>query len=410
MWLILVAVDVVSGKVLLEEKYPVQAGPTVHLNGQFKPKDQAPCPPDWTHVPSLQQCYIVSNTTMAATDAQTDCKNNAGGNLVSVLSQAEYDQLKTIVQGTNPIDLVWIGLWRPGPFGLFQWVDGNNATYRKWADGQPQVNSGDCVAWQTTAPDGWITLDCSYQQRFICKQEAARCPASFYNASTSGVITSTNYPDNYENNLDCLYQIVAPAGSIIDLAFTYFNTEYQYDNVTVFDGLTTNPDFQIATISGGWTDSFDGLFRMPLRFYSRGNAFTVRFQSDHIINYRGFSASYTSLVPQATLYRDPTGEVQSPNYPADYPNNTHVMYSIGTVPGARLFLGFDSVVIESSWDYLDIFDGPSMTANRTARLSGQLATGTTYNVTSTGASMFLRFFSDPSYVYRGFHLTYSTIL
>ena len=56
-------------------------------------------------------------------------------------------------------------------------------------------------------------------------------PASGCNAEytdTRGRVTSPNYPEKYENGLDCTYNITATAGSTIDITFPDFGIEEHF--------------------------------------------------------------------------------------------------------------------------------------------------------------------------------------
>ncbi|KAG7265578.1 hypothetical protein CRUP_019246 [Coryphaenoides rupestris] len=46
---------------------------------------------------------------------------------------------------------------------------------------------------------------------------------------TAGSIGSPNYPEEYENNLDCMWSILAEPGDTIALVFSDFLLEDRYD-------------------------------------------------------------------------------------------------------------------------------------------------------------------------------------
>lgn len=49
-------------------------------------------------------------------------------------------------------------------------------------------------------------------------------------------IYSPNYPNNYDNNQDCLYQIIVPDGNVVQLHFTTLFTEFKMDKIDIYDG------------------------------------------------------------------------------------------------------------------------------------------------------------------------------
>ena len=65
----------------------------------------------------------------------------------------------------------------------------------------------------------------------------------FFNfTSASGTILSPNYPEEYGNNLNCVWLIISEPGSRIHLLFSDFELEPQFDWLVVKDegkpGLT----------------------------------------------------------------------------------------------------------------------------------------------------------------------------
>lgn len=49
----------------------------------------------------------------------------------------------------------------------------------------------------------------------------------------SGIITSPNYPQDYNNNADCTWTVLAEPGDTIALVFTDFQLEEDYDVLEV---------------------------------------------------------------------------------------------------------------------------------------------------------------------------------
>ena len=50
------------------------------------------------------------------------------------------------------------------------------------------------------------------------------CGSTF--TAPSGTITSPNYPDNYDNNRECIWQIITSPGSSIELRIDVFDVEH----------------------------------------------------------------------------------------------------------------------------------------------------------------------------------------
>ncbi|KPP78873.1 hypothetical protein Z043_101591 [Scleropages formosus] len=62
----------------------------------------------------------------------------------------------------------------------------------------------------------------------------------------SGVITSPNYPQDYNNNADCTWTVLAEPGDTIALVFTDFQLEDDYD-VLEISGTEGSSQWQVAT-------------------------------------------------------------------------------------------------------------------------------------------------------------------
>lgn len=50
---------------------------------------------------------------------------------------------------------------------------------------------------------------------------------------SSGIISSPNFPNEYHNNADCTWTIVAEPGDTISLIFTDFQMEEKYDYLEI---------------------------------------------------------------------------------------------------------------------------------------------------------------------------------
>ncbi|XP_046448205.1 CUB domain-containing protein 2-like [Daphnia pulex] len=102
----------------------------------------------------------------------------------------------------------------------------------------------------------------------------------------SGTIASPGFPADphyYDNNVDCLWEIVAPLDQKVILQFTNFTTEPGRDTVTVVDPALSNP---IVMIHSGRI--------VPPVTVSQGNKLSVRFQSDaYMHDIPGFIAEYS---------------------------------------------------------------------------------------------------------------------
>eukprot|EP00741_Cyanophora_paradoxa_P019888 tig00021178_g19194.t1 len=86
---------------------------------------------------------------------------------------------------------------------------------------------------------------------------------------------------NYALNLDYKWLITAPAGYLVQIEFTAFSVEYQYDWVRIHDGIDTNAAV-LAHLSG---------YALPATtsYTTSGKAAYIRFVSDYTGTSTGFS-------------------------------------------------------------------------------------------------------------------------
>ena len=124
------------------------------------------------------------------------------------------------------------------------------------------------------------------------------------------------------------------------------------------------------------------------------------------------SCSNTNNEGSSTIY--------TPGYPSSYPNNKRCSWKITGPIGTKIqILRFSYHIYvpyifhmhmeadsTCSYDYLKIYDGPSSSSNRNARLCGD---GSFDGMTSSSNTLFLEFRSDSSNKFLGFQFSYSIV-
>lgn len=101
----------------------------------------------------------------------------------------------------------------------------------------------------------------------------------------SGVIRSNKGP-TYSSNTDCYWSFSASSGAKIQLNFTRFYTESNYDHVYVYDGPSLSSPL-IGRFSGS---------SVPAPIYSTHGGLRVRFTSDSSVEKNGFVARVSGIV------------------------------------------------------------------------------------------------------------------
>ena len=104
--------------------------------------------------------------------------------------------------------------------------------------------------------------------------------------SSSGYVTSPNYPDNYANFESICWVIIPPVDYVVSLSFNHFDTELKFDYVRVFDGTSTNSPLLLSA-SGN---------TIPSDVTSSANEMLIVFSSDAAIARSGFEAVFNSIL------------------------------------------------------------------------------------------------------------------
>ena len=112
-------------------------------------------------------------------------------------------------------------------------------------------------------------------------QISGTCPGT-YN-STSNYIISSNYPSNYDSNVNCRWYITNSLGQAVALNFTDFNTDY-YDKLTIYEGEFKDGKqlYQFYGTGGYAVPSRDELV------WVNAKSFYVTFTINSYSNNRGF--------------------------------------------------------------------------------------------------------------------------
>ncbi|ELW48605.1 CUB and sushi domain-containing protein 3, partial [Tupaia chinensis] len=289
--------------------------------------------------------------------------------------------------------------------------------------------------------------------RPVCR--ARMCDAHL--RGPSGIITSPNFPIQYDNNAHCVWIITAlnPA-KVIKLAFEEFDLERGYDTLTVGDGGqdgdqktvlyvltgTSVPDLIVSTNHQMWllfqTDgsgsslgfkaSYEEIEQgscgdpgVPAYGRREGSRFrhgdTLKFECQPAFELVGQKAitcqksnQWSAKKPGCVFscffnFTSPSGVVLSPNYPDDYGNHLHCVWLILARPESRIHLAFNDIDVEPQFDFLVIKDGATAEAPVLGTFSGSQLPS---SITSSGHVARLEFQTDHSTGKRGFNITFTT--
>ncbi|XP_078487610.1 tolloid-like protein 1 [Ciona intestinalis] len=229
-----------------------------------------------------------------------------------------------------------------------------------------------------------------------------------------GVITSSNFPELYNPNTNCYWQIRVEPDRTAVVEFTYFNVENSancgYDSVQVYNGPTvTHPKL----------GTFCGPFR-PNRVLSTSNQLLLTFKSDESTQKTGFVALFYSIQLQRAepnscggLLTEDEGGFHSVDFPkSNYPNGMTCVWHIRTSPDRRVVLRFGKMTLESSencrFDAVTVLGGSTEADG--SRFLGRFCQRSAIpdDIESPGNEMYVTFSSDSSGSEIGFDATYAT--
>ncbi|NXO44644.1 CSMD1 protein, partial [Locustella ochotensis] len=282
----------------------------------------------------------------------------------------------------------------------------------------------------------------------------------FFNFTTpSGIILSPNYPEEYGNNMNCVWLIISEPGSRIHLIFNDFDVEPQFDYLTIKDdGISDLPP--LGTFSGN---------EVPSQLASSGHIVRLEFQSDHSTTGRGFNITYTTfgqnechdpgipingrrfgdrfllgssvsfhcddgfvktqgsesitcimqdgnVVWSSTVPRceapcgghltASSGVILPPGWPGYYKDSLNCEWVIEARPGHSIKITFDRFQTEVNYDTLEVRDGP---ANSSPLIGEYHGTQAPQFLISTGNYMYLLFTTDNSRSSVGFLIHYESV-
>ena len=206
---------------------------------------------------------------------------------------------------------------------------------------------------------------------------------------------------NYMDNANCKW-VIAPTGATqITLNFTEFDTETDFDYVTVYDG----PDENFPVLATWWGNT------LPSTITSTNGtgAMCVIFTSDDSLNYSGWSANYTAtVVPPScsglTTLTNADGTFGDGSGSDNYINNQQCAWYIAPPCASSVTLSFTEFDTELNYDGIIVYDDFYGT-NILATYSGNTIPA---SITSSTGEMVVAFVSDFSTSLDGFEATYTS--
>jgi Zn-dependent metalloprotease len=224
--------------------------------------------------------------------------------------------------------------------------------------------------------------------------------------STTGTFDDGSGTANYTNNQQCYWYIAPPCATSVTLNFSTFNTELNYDGILVYDSL------QATNLIGRYSGT-----TLPASITSNTGKILIVFISDYANVSQGFTANYTSTGSSycsgvTVLNTSDSGGISDGSGANNYCNNMNCSWLIQPPQAQKVTFNFTSFNLENAstdgksiFDAVEIYDG----INDSAPLLGRFTGSTIPNaVSSTGGSLFVKFYSDNELNYSGWSGYYTS--
>ncbi|XP_072021157.1 lymphocyte antigen 75-like [Amphiura filiformis] len=139
------------------------------------------CPDGWEYFNGFCYHFDPDARAMSWENAQQECQDNFGTDLVSVHSHAEQEYVMSMASSLYSASTLWLGMQADSD-GSFMWIDDSLVDYVKWNSGQPSMSH--CVEMSLHHGGEWSTDDCMDNNPYVCKApvfgEGGGCPNGWY--------------------------------------------------------------------------------------------------------------------------------------------------------------------------------------------------------------------------------------
>ncbi|XP_033326417.2 cubilin [Megalopta genalis] len=223
-----------------------------------------------------------------------------------------------------------------------------------------------------------------------------------------GVIESPNFPDKYQDLLNCTWVIEAPLGNKVNLTFSHFELEAEQESVCqnyldvnerAYSSATTLTKLaKLCNTNSVPRHTISSTQNQVLVHYIGTVPAPVNFRLEWMVD--GCGGHLTRLSDSFT----------SPNYPLNYPTSVDCDWLIEVDHMNSIELTIHDINLEKQkgcyFDKLQVFSGDDANA---PLLIEVCYSDNPMVYTSFGNKMYLKFHSDVSYASRGFNASYRSV-
>ncbi|CAG9816798.1 unnamed protein product [Phaedon cochleariae] len=230
-----------------------------------------------------------------------------------------------------------------------------------------------------------------------------------------GVIESPNFPNEYSQDEDCLWEIVVSNRNKINITFSHFELERSLtfaNNSCLFDYVEIRYAEEAEEYEEERPYTTYGRYcgdENPGHLSLNSDHVQIHFVSDKLLLGTGFRLEWVIFGCGGHLKKN-TGTIASPNYPDPYPTSVECEWLIEVDFGYSVEIEFHEVDVEKEsscqFDSVKVYNGMDSTYNLLSTICKQKKPTV---ITSTGNFMFVKFASDISYQGRGFTADYKTV-
>lgn len=220
--------------------------------------------------------------------------------------------------------------------------------------------------------------------------------------ANSGSFSDGSGTSNYLDNTNCTWLIQPTNGQNIVLSFTSFDTENNFDFVTIFDGPNTT-----SPILGNYSGN-----GIPASVTSTGPSMFVRFTSDNSVVRQGWDASYITTTTGSTgcsgltTLTAPSGVVTDGSGTNNYSNNSNCTWLIQPTGATTVSANFNALNTQAFLDVVSVFDGVNNSGILLGLFSGNNLPINT--LTANSGSMFIEFVSNATVTNQGWEIAYTS--
>ncbi|XP_051007258.1 cubilin [Acomys russatus] len=236
--------------------------------------------------------------------------------------------------------------------------------------------------------------------RAIFSASASACGGTFHMAD--GIFNSPGYPDDYQPNMECVWNIVSSPGNQLQLSFLSFHLE---------NSLNCNKD-SVEIREGNATGHLVGRYcgnSLPANYSSiKGHILWIKFVSDGSGSGMGFQARFNNIFGNDNIVGT-HGKIASPLWPGHYPHNSNYRWTVNVnasqvIHGRILEMGIEWTS-NCYYDKLKIYDG----FDTHSHLIGTYCGTQLESFSSSRNSLTFEFTSDISISGKGFLLEWFAV-